>query len=63
MKTIFVPDTPLEEEVDENGCSQAQRDDDNDGVPNGLDRCFEASPEDEKVDQYGCFRKSIGYRR
>ncbi|MDB4715431.1 BspA family leucine-rich repeat surface protein, partial [Flavobacteriaceae bacterium] len=47
------PETPLGEEVDENGCSFNQRDDDKDGVVNGLDECNN-TPRGEDVDAKGC---------
>jgi surface protein len=46
-------ETPLGEEVDENGCSFNQRDDDKDGVVNGLDECNN-TPRGEDVDAKGC---------
>ena len=47
------PNTPEGETVDENGCSDSQLDDDNDGVMNNVDTCPD-TPEGETVDENGC---------
>ena len=47
------PDSPTNEEVDENGCAESQKDNDNDGITNGEDECPE-TPEGEEVDEKGC---------
>ena len=48
------PDTPYGEDVDENGCAASQKDDDNDGVNNLLDKC----PNTNKyLDTEGAFLK------
>ena len=47
------PNTKPFAQVDENGCSVEQRDDDQDGVINELDRCPD-TVSGEKVDAYGC---------
>ncbi|MDG2397199.1 MAG: thrombospondin type 3 repeat-containing protein [Flavobacteriaceae bacterium] len=49
------PNTPADYTygVDENGCGYAQKDDDEDGVPNDKDFCM-GTPPGEKVDENGC---------
>ena len=47
------PGTPLEEQADENGCSEGQRDDDGDGVPNFIDRCPDTA-QGAEIDENGC---------
>ena len=47
------PGTPLEEQADENGCSEGQRDDDGDGVPNFIDRCPNTA-QGAEIDENGC---------
>ena len=46
-------DTPVGEEVDENGCSLSQKDSDNDGITDDIDICPE-TPVGEEVDENGC---------
>ena len=43
----------MEEQADENGCSEGQRDDDGDGVPNFIDRC-PYTPSGSVIDDNGC---------
>lgn len=47
------PDTPADEEVNGNGCSESQADDDGDGVSNVDDQCPD-TPSDETPDVLGC---------
>lgn len=47
------PDTPIGEDVNEDGCSASQKDSDNDGVMDDLDECPD-TPEGDKVDEKGC---------
>lgn len=47
------PDTPTGEAVDENGCSDNQKDSDGDGVTDALDECPD-TPTGETVDENGC---------
>jgi hypothetical protein len=47
-------DTPEDEEVDNNGCSPSQLDDDNDGITNDLDLCANTAP-DIAVNNNGCY--------
>lgn len=47
------PDTPSGEQVDENGCSDSQKDTDGDGVTNDMDLCSN-TPQGENVDENGC---------
>ena len=47
------PDTPAGQAVDSNGCSEQQKDDDLDGVPNSEDAC-PSTPAGETVDSTGC---------
>ena len=47
------PNTPFGDNVDQNGCSPSQLDDDLDGVYNNLDACPE-TPAGESVDSSGC---------
>ena len=46
------PDTPLGEQADAQGCSFNQRDDDQDGVNNGIDGVN--ANQGEEVDEFGC---------
>jgi len=48
------PNTPEGEQVDTNGCSQSQLDDDGDGVMNNIDKCPNTA-EGINVDENGCF--------
>ena len=50
----FCSNTPLDESVDENGCSESQKDNDNDGVMNAIDQCPN-STEGITVNAVGCF--------
>ena len=47
------PDTPSDEEADENGCSISQKDADGDGVNDAIDQCPD-TPSDEEADANGC---------
>lgn len=47
------PDTPSDEEADENGCSISQKDTDGDGVNDAVDQCPD-TPSDEEADANGC---------
>lgn len=47
------PDTPSDEEADENGCSISQKDTDGDGVNDAIDQCPD-TPSDEEADANGC---------
>ena len=47
------PNSPTNEDVDENGCALSQKDDDGDGIPNGNDECPETL-EGATVDEKGC---------
>ncbi|MFQ6026905.1 MAG: beta strand repeat-containing protein [Dehalococcoidia bacterium] len=47
------PDTPQEEPVDADGCSESQLDDDSDGVDNAADQCPD-TPIKDPVDANGC---------
>jgi len=47
------PKTDVDDLVDENGCSAAQRDDDKDGIVGAIDNCPETDVGDP-VDEYGC---------
>ena len=47
------PDTPEGESVDENGCSDSQKDSDGDGVTDDLDECAN-TPSGALVDDKGC---------
>ena len=47
------PATPSGEDVDSTGCSESQKDDDNDGIFNISDQC-PATPSDEEADSTGC---------
>ncbi len=47
------PDSPINEAIDQNGCSPSQRDTDGDGVTDDLDQCVD-TPADEQADEYGC---------
>ena len=47
------PDTPAGEPVNQEGCSDSQRDDDGDGVKNNVDKCPD-TPAGEEVDEAGC---------
>ena len=47
------PETPLGEQVNLNGCSFNQRDDDGDGVNNGIDECPETIA-GEEINEVGC---------
>jgi hypothetical protein len=48
------PNTPSGESVDDNGCSDSQKDTDGDGVMNNKDICPN-TPSGESVDDNGCF--------
>ena len=48
------PNTPSGESVDDNGCSDSQKDTDGDGVMNNKDTCPN-TPSGESVDDNGCF--------
>mgnify|MGYP002621129711 CR=1 FL=1 len=52
------PNTPRDEMVDVNGCSQSQLDDDNDGVKNNVDQC-PFTPEGESVNTNGCSESQL----
>ena len=47
------PDTPDGAQVDENGCSDSQKDTDGDGVTDDVDLCSDTPP-GENVDENGC---------
>jgi hypothetical protein len=49
----FCPGTPSGEDVNSNGCSQSQLDDDNDGIMNNVDSCPD-TPTDHNVYTNGC---------
>ena len=55
------PGSSLDEEVDETGCTEGQKDDDGDGVPNFVDRCpdtpSDTNPED--IDENGCTTQQL----
>tara|TARA_B100000900_G_scaffold58491_1_gene44002 strand:- start:265 stop:1653 length:1389 start_codon:yes stop_codon:yes gene_type:complete len=46
-------DTPSRQTVDENGCSDSQKDTDSDGVTDNLDNCVD-TPSGQTVDENGC---------
>ena len=48
------PNTPTGESVDDNGCSDSQKDSDNDGITDDKDNCPN-TPNGEPVDDNGCF--------
>jgi len=52
------PDTPLNETVDSNGCSDSQLDDDGDGVMNDTDQCPD-TPSGETVNSEGCSESQL----
>jgi hypothetical protein len=52
------PNTPANEPVDANGCSESQKDDDGDGVANNVDTC-PATPTEEIADGTGCSESQI----
>ena len=52
------PNTPEGSFVDSSGCSSDQRDDDNDGIPNGSDSC-ENTPSNETANSSGCSPSQI----
>lgn len=54
------PDTPSGEQVDENGCSDSQKDTDGDGVTDDMDLCSN-TPQGENVDENGCPTRSPIY--
>ena len=47
------PDTPVTQSVDMDGCSEQQKDDDEDGIKNHVDECPN-TPEGELIDAVGC---------
>ena len=61
---LICPNTPLGEQVNADGCSQSELDDDEDGVNNNLDLCPD-TPAGLAVDAEGCSeaQRNIGHRR
>jgi hypothetical protein len=52
--------TPSGQSVDENGCSDSEKDTDGDGVTDDIDTCPD-TPNGEQVDDYGCpINNSVG---